>query len=123
VTGFGRSLRSCGLAASKRVIREAADGERWRAAISCGFDRLARALAGGGVALGLEPLSDDTGLHLGVDFDGAVESDVTVEQELGDVSQGGGVAAVYALEDDFAEEIAEEDVDGIGSGEVLHVFQ
>jgi len=42
-----------------------------------------------------------------------------LHQELGNVGHGSGVAAVDALVDDFAEQIAEEDGDGIRRGEIV----
>jgi hypothetical protein len=65
------------------------------------------------------------GVWFGFSFGGdlPVERGKAVEEELGDVSKGDGVLAIDALEGDVAEEVAEEEVDGVGSGEIVQVLE
>jgi hypothetical protein len=53
----------------------------------------------------------------------AVEGGVAGEQELADVGDGHGVAALDAFTGELADEVAEKGVDGIGSGEVGQVAE
>ena len=61
----------------------------------------------------------------GFSFEGdlTVEGGKAVEVELGDVSKGHGVLAIDALHRDEAEQVAEEEVDGVGDGEIVQVLE
>ena len=63
------------------------------------------------------------GVFFGFSFGGdlTVEGRKAVEEELGDVSKGDGVLAIDALQGDVAEQVAEEEVDGVRCGEIVQV--
>jgi hypothetical protein len=53
----------------------------------------------------------------------AVHGGDAAEEELADVGDGDGVETGDAFAGELADEIAEERVDGVGSGEVFHVVE
>ncbi len=53
----------------------------------------------------------------------AVEGGHAAEEELADVGDGHGVAALDAFAGELADEVAEKRVDGVGSGEVFQVAE
>ena len=53
----------------------------------------------------------------------AVHAGDAAEEELADVGDGHGVAAVDAFAGELADEVAEEEVDGLGGGEVFQVAE
>lgn len=58
------------------------------------------------------------GLFVDFGFLLAADGGKAVEEELADVGHGDGVAAGDAFVGELADEVAEEDVDGVGGGEV-----
>jgi hypothetical protein len=71
------------------------------------------------------PIEDDAGDFGVVKAEGvaAVECGDAAEEELPDVGDGHGVAALDAFAGELADEVAEEDVDGVGCGEVFHITE
>jgi hypothetical protein len=65
-------------------------------------------LVGGGLGLG-----GFGGLLVAMDYG------LGVEEELGDVGEGGGVAAGDAVVGEIFEEVGQEEVDGAGLGEIF----
>jgi hypothetical protein len=53
----------------------------------------------------------------------AVDEGEAVEEQLGHVGEGNGVAAGDAFAGQLADEVAEEGVDGVGGGEVVEVAE